>query len=149
MTVRLSTNAAAAIRVGVGFAAVKLLLHLSMLTRYGQHRDEYYFQDCARFLDFGYVDHAPLTPWLVWLTQTVLGDSLFALRLPAALAGALTVYLGAHLVARLGGGAFAAALCCAAILCSLRAQCRSQPTGPCLRAARWRHCWSSPAPAWR
>jgi len=115
-TVWRSGDAAAAVRVGFAFAAAKLLLHLPILTRYGQHRDEYYFRDCARFLDFGYVDHAPLTPWLLWLTEAVLGDSLFAMRLPAALAGAVTVYLGAHLVARLGGGAFAASLCCMAIL---------------------------------
>lgn len=40
--------------------AAKIILHLPGLTRYGYFRDELYFLDCARHLDWGYVDCAPL-----------------------------------------------------------------------------------------
>ncbi len=42
-----------------GLVAAKLLLHLPGLFRYGYFRDELYFLDCARHLDWGYVDCAP------------------------------------------------------------------------------------------
>lgn len=40
----------------------KLGTHLALATRYGRHRDEYYFIDCGNHLAFGYVDHAPMVP---------------------------------------------------------------------------------------
>ena len=39
---------------------LKLLLHVLVSGRYGYFRDELYFLDCARNLDWGYVDTAPL-----------------------------------------------------------------------------------------
>ena len=39
---------------------MKLLVHILVADRYGYFRDELYFLDCARNLDWGYVDHAPL-----------------------------------------------------------------------------------------
>ena len=46
------------------FVLLKVLLHLPVLTRYGYHHDELYFLACGRHLSWGYVDHAPLVPWL-------------------------------------------------------------------------------------
>jgi hypothetical protein len=40
--------------------ALKVLIHIPGLTRYGYFRDELYFLDLARHLDWGYVDCAPL-----------------------------------------------------------------------------------------
>jgi hypothetical protein len=91
----------------LGLAAVKLLMHLPFLTRYGYHHDELYFIACGNHLSFGYVDHAPLVPWIARLSTTLFGESLFALRIFATLSGAITVFLVCLLVRRLGGGRFA------------------------------------------
>ncbi|MCJ7755535.1 MAG: hypothetical protein MUP13_13305, partial [Thermoanaerobaculales bacterium] len=49
-----------AIPVLMALVAAKIALHIPGLFRYGYFRDELYFLDCARHLDWGYVDCAPL-----------------------------------------------------------------------------------------
>ncbi len=83
---------------------------------YGYFIDELYYIACARRLDFGFVDHPPLAPAILRVTMALLGDSLAAIRLPSALAGALTVLATGWLAARLGAGAFGQAL---ASLCAV------------------------------
>jgi hypothetical protein len=97
--------------------AVKLAVHLVSAGRYGYFRDELYFLDCARHLDWGYVDCAPLIA-LYAKIALLLGGSLPVLRTLAALAGAARVALTMLLARELGGGRFAAGL---AGLCSLSA----------------------------
>src|SRR5579884_3639260 len=70
-----------------------LALHLAVAGRYDFFRDELYFIACSRHLAFGYVDQPPLIAIVVWLTRHLLGHSLWALRVPAALAGAGLVWL--------------------------------------------------------
>jgi len=60
--------------VPIGLAVAKLLLHLPVLHRYGFHNDELYFIACGNHLSFGYVDHAPLVPWIARLATTLFGD---------------------------------------------------------------------------
>lgn len=100
----------------VGLALAKILIHLPFLTRYGYHHDELYFIACGNHLSFGYVDHAPLVPWIAWLSTTLFGDSLFALRILATLSGALTVFLVGLLVRRLGGTLFAQTVACVGMI---------------------------------
>ena len=100
--------------VPAGMALIKLLIHLPVLHRYGFHHDELYFIACGDHLSFGYVDHAPLVPWIARLATTLFGESLFGLRIFATLAGALTIFLTGILVSRLGGGRFAQLLACVA-----------------------------------
>jgi hypothetical protein len=95
--------------------AVKLLLHLPGLFRYGYFRDELYFLDCARHLDWGYVDCAPLVAVYAKIAL-LLGGSLPALRILPMLAGAAMVALTVVLARQLGGGAFAQAIAALAIL---------------------------------
>ena len=99
-----------------GAALVKLLLHLPVLHRFGFHHDELYFIACGDHLSFGYVDHAPLVPWIARLATTVFGESLVGLRIFATLAGALTIFLIGMLASRMGGGRFAQLLACLAWL---------------------------------
>ena len=78
-----------------GLAVCALLIHFLTNSRYGYFRDELYFIACARHLDWGYVDLAPLSALLLRLELASFGESLFAIRLFPALAGAATVALTA------------------------------------------------------
>src|SRR5205809_4642410 len=73
------------------FSIAALLVHLLTNGRYGYFRDELYYIACGRHLDFGYVDQPPLSILLLRLSQLLLGDSLFAIRLLPALAGGAVV----------------------------------------------------------
>jgi 4-amino-4-deoxy-L-arabinose transferase-like glycosyltransferase len=71
---------------------------------YGYHRDELYFRVLGFFPRWGYVDQPPLTPLLARASIALLGDTLTALRVPAALCAAVTAVLLALLARELGGG---------------------------------------------
>ena len=91
-------------------ALAKLALNVAFHGRYGYFRDELYYIACSDHLAWGYVDHPPLSIVILKLTRLVAGDSLFAIRFPAALATALTIVLTALIARRLGGGRFAQGL---------------------------------------
>ena len=95
----------------------KLLFHLVTAGRYGYFRDELYFLDCGRHLDWGYVDCAPLIA-LYAKIALLLGGSLPVLRSLAAFAGAARVALTMLLAREFGGGRFSQGL---AGLCVLAA----------------------------
>lgn len=97
-------------------ALVKLLIHLPVLGRYGYHHDELYFLACGDHLAFGYVDHAPLVPWIARLADELFGRSLIGLRIFPALAGVAAVFMTGLLTRRLGGGRFAQLLACLAVM---------------------------------
>ena len=94
----------------IGLPLATLLLHLVFFRGYGYFRDELYYLACADHMAWGYVDHPPLCVALLWLVRHALGDSLFAIRLLPALAGATTVLLAGLLARRLGGSRFAQTL---------------------------------------
>src|SRR2546427_6956639 len=52
-------------RIVAGLAVVALIVHLLPIHRYGYFRDELYYIACARHLDFGYVDLALLSAFLL------------------------------------------------------------------------------------
>ena len=99
---------------------LKLLLHLLANVRggYGFFRDELYYLASTRYLDWGYVDHPPLSVWLLAGVRAVLGDSLFAVRLLPALAGTAVVVVVMLLARELGGGRWGMALAGLAALVS-------------------------------
>ncbi len=103
----------------VFLSAVALLVHIITNGRYGYFRDELYYIACGRHLACGYVDQPPLSILLLRLSEILLGDSLFAIRLLPALAGAATVALTGAIVRELGGREWAVALSCAASLFAL------------------------------
>ncbi len=85
-------------------AAGKVLLHaLTSAQGYGYFGDELYYLACARHLDWGYVDHPPLSIALLAAWTGVFGDSLAALRMAPALIGAASVVVAAQLARELGG----------------------------------------------
>src|SRR5437867_8279398 len=89
--------------------AVAVLLVASAL---GDHyfRDEFYYLACSRHMDWGYVDHPPLSIALLWLVRRAAGESLLALRVAAALAAAISVALTGSIARRLGATAFGASV---------------------------------------
>src|SRR6266576_5657604 len=101
------------------FGAVALLVHLLTNGRYGYFRDELYYTACGRHLALGYVDQPPLSILLLRLSQILLGNSLFAIRLLPALTGAATVAITGLIARELGGRGWAIALACAGSLCAL------------------------------
>jgi|HubBroStandDraft_3_1064219.scaffolds.fasta_scaffold09359_1 hypothetical protein len=90
-------------------AAAKLVLHLATtgLFGYGYFVDELYYLACSEHLAWGFVDMPPLFPALTALLRAVCGDSLFALRLLPALAGAALVLMTGGMARDLGGRRFA------------------------------------------
>ncbi len=99
-----------------GFALLKILIHIPFLSRYGYHHDELYFLDCGQHLAFGYIDHAPMIPWIARLSDLVFGETLFGLRLFPLLAGAISVFVTGLLTQYLGGRRFAIALACLGVI---------------------------------
>jgi hypothetical protein len=100
----------------LALAGAKLLFHLLTAGRYGIFRDELYYLACSEHLDFGYVDQPPLIAFVTWVARHLFGESLLALRLLPALAGAATVWLTGKLAREMGGGAFAQALAALAVM---------------------------------
>ncbi len=98
------------------FVVVKLALHLTFNRWYGYHHDELYFLACGHHPAFGYVDHPPLVPWIAALSDLLFGQSLPGLRFFSAVAGAAAVFLTGLLTRRLGGGRFAQAVACIAMI---------------------------------
>ncbi|HSQ01229.1 MAG TPA: glycosyltransferase family 39 protein [Candidatus Dormibacteraeota bacterium] len=86
------------------FSLVVFALLLAAGQQSGIFRDELYYIACANRLAWGYVDHPPLSIALLATVRATLGESLLALRLPAALAGATTVFLSGLIARALGAG---------------------------------------------
>lgn len=101
-------------------AGAKVLLHAltNLAGGYGYFRDELYYLASTRHLDWGYVDHPPLSIAMLAVQRWLFGDSIFALRLLPALLGGATVVVVMLLAHRLGGGRWAMAFAGTAVLVS-------------------------------
>ena len=114
-----STTQSPTERVGLGvpaaFAIANVVFHLFSTGRYGYFRDEFYYLDCARHLDWGYVDHPPLAMAILAIFRAVLGDSMLAIRFPAMLICGATIVLAGMMVREMGGGRWAQVLACLAL----------------------------------
>src|SRR6202451_1147684 len=102
--------------------AAKFVLHIFTSVRhYGYFRDELYYLDMARHLDWGYVDAAPLIAVYAKIALWM-GGSLAALRILSALAGAGLIAITILIARELGGDRYAqflaglAVLLCPAVL---------------------------------
>ncbi len=101
-----------------GLGLVKLLLHLLTASRYGFHRDEFYYVAGGQHLAWGFVDHPPVTPLLALVGTELFGMTPLGVRVLSALAGAATVALAGLLARELGGGRFAQMLAALMVLCT-------------------------------
>jgi len=101
------SNASLVIVIG---AILKFALHLYIAPGYGFFFDELYTIALSRHLAFGYVDLPPLVPALVAFSRFLFGESLFALHIVPALAGAFTLVFACLITREFGGKTFAIAL---------------------------------------
>ena len=102
--------------VVIALALCKLILHLAASSGYGYFRDELYYIAASKHLAWGYVDFPPFVAFITAITRILFGESLFALHLFPALAGALIVLLAGLMARELGGGKFAQGLAALAVL---------------------------------
>jgi hypothetical protein len=86
-------------------------------TRYGFHRDEYYYLWGGEHLAWGFVDHPPLVPLVARLTDAVDGHTVVGLRAVAALIAGWLVVAGALIARELGGSRRAQVMAAFAVLC--------------------------------
>lgn len=95
-------------------AFAKLVFHVVTSEGWGHFRDELYSIACSDRLAWGYVDQPPLSIALLWGVRRTLGDSLWAIRLLPAAAGAASVLATGWIARDLGarrGAQVLAALC--------------------------------------
>jgi 4-amino-4-deoxy-L-arabinose transferase-like glycosyltransferase len=107
-------------RLIAGLAGAKVALHLAVnaTSPYGFHRDELLYLAMGRHLRLWRMDFPPAIALLAEAVRAVLGDSLVAIRLVPALAGAAVLVLAALVARELGGGRWAQALAALGVLAS-------------------------------
>ncbi|GIE77859.1 hypothetical protein Aph02nite_38090 [Actinoplanes philippinensis] len=96
-------------------ASAATLLLLITAGGYGYHRDELYFRILGEHPQWGYVDQPPFTPMLVRLGIEAFGDTLWAIRVPAAVLLGLTALAAAAIAREAGGGTAAQSLAAAGV----------------------------------
>ena len=103
-----------------GLVALKLLAHLATNTfsPYEFHRDAFLYMAMGEHLRLFTMDFPPGIAILSQATRGLLGDSLFALRLPIALFSSALALLAALTARELGGRRFAQGLAVLAVLAS-------------------------------
>ncbi len=93
----------------LALVAAVSLVHLLVATRYGWHRDEFYYVTSGRHLAWGYVDQPPLTPLLARAAAS-LSDRVLPLRLVVLCVQSATLVVAALVARELGGRRFAQVL---------------------------------------
>ncbi len=96
-------GAAGDARAATALAGLKLASHLATIGLYGHHRDELYLLACGRRLDWGSLDHAPVTPAASRFAAALFGPAAVGQRVLPALAGTAVVGLTMWMARRLGG----------------------------------------------
>jgi len=126
-------------RAVYALAIAAVALHMAFSGRYGYFRDELYYAACGQRLAWGYVDHAPLAPFLARVSRALLGDSLSALRLLPALAASAKVATSARRPILSGTRQTTSLRTPLVRFSPLAANSRSAPVGSksCVRARAW------------
>lgn len=91
------------LKIPLGFALAKFLLHLFTNAHYGFHRDELLYLALGKHLCWGYWSNPPFIGFISFLNQSIFGDGLFATRLVPAFFGSATLFLICLMAKDLGG----------------------------------------------
>lgn len=100
-------------------ALISFIAHMLVAGNYGYFRDELYYLADGHHLAFGYVDQPFLIGWLAALLNILAGDSLVAIHIIPALAGAAIVVITGLIARELGGHRLAQALAAVGALFTL------------------------------
>lgn len=92
----------------VGIA--NFVLHMAVAGNYGYFRDELYYIVSGQHLQAGYVDFPPMIAYIAALMDVLAGDSLVAIHVVPALAGAALVVVAGLIARELGGNKWAQVL---------------------------------------
>ena len=71
---------------------------------YGIFRDELYYLACANRIQLGYVDHPPLSIYVLAMWKSLFGDAMFVIRIVPAIISSATVFMIGLFTMRLVGG---------------------------------------------
>ncbi len=82
---------------------LRLILFLLSFADYGYFLDEYYYLSCSFRPDLGYVDHPPLSIWILRMQVETFGDSLLSIRTVPFLAAEISIVIAGIIAHRLGG----------------------------------------------
>ena len=118
------------IKIIIGFAFAKLVIHTLTATNYELHRDAFLYLAQADHLDWGYFSTPPLTPFFTKIMVSVFGYSDLVVRLLPALIGMTAIIFVGLITIELGGKKWAVFLGCLAFLISpafLRSNTLLQP----------------------
>ena len=114
----------------LGLALLKVIIHLATNTNYELQRDALLYYSLGENPAWGYVSVPPLIALLAKASTTLLGNTVFALRLLPALIGGLSVVVIARIVQMLKGKTMAIILATTAFIFSpafLRSNTLFQP----------------------
>ncbi|MCO4292220.1 glycosyltransferase family 39 protein [Solitalea sp. MAHUQ-68] len=100
------------------FFLVKFTQLFFTSSNYELHRDEYLYLAEGDHMAWGYLEVPPLVPFLAFLTKSLFGSSITAVRLFPTLFGAGIVALGGLMAREMGGKKYAEVLGCCVILFS-------------------------------
>lgn len=89
-----------------------------VLFAYGIFRDELYYTACSNRLQLGYVDHPPLSIYILAVWKFLFGDSLFVIRIIPAIVSSAVVFMIGLFTLRLGGDKPAILISCLAYMLS-------------------------------
>jgi hypothetical protein len=88
----------------------------NVIDGYGYFIDELYYIACSKRLAFGYVDHPPVSVWMLAAWSKVFGSSTVAIRFLPAFFGGATVFMTGWIARRLGAGLFGQGLAAVAYM---------------------------------
>ena len=74
----------------VGVVTYAVLLRLVYMRTLNLIPEEAYYWNYAQHIDYGYLDHPPMTAWLIWLATSVFGTNEFSVRIWALILWAVT-----------------------------------------------------------
>jgi len=97
-----STNA-----ILIYLSLFKLILLIIFSGNYGLFRDEYYYVEVSKHLDWGYVDMQPLSALILAVSRALFGDTIFGIRIFSYLAGSAVVFISGLISREMKGSTFA------------------------------------------
>jgi len=99
-------------------AVLQMLVHFMTNGNYGMFRDEFYYIACANRLAWGYVDHPPLSLFLLKISKAIAGESVQSIRLLSTISGGVLILMAGYVTRELGGNKIAQIIAATAVLIS-------------------------------